>query len=824
MTVIRSILLAALMFWPATGWSQVFSQPQPGVFQGIELPPEMQRGFVSPGPTVGPQNPGYRSRVQNSYSSGYPAAGRENKMSDFENANDPRSRYPTDLNGPATEGYSPQGSPPSQQRPKPSTSSRNRVSRPVRPVLSASVWGDSAEPHGNYFAIMGAVGKPAVYYQKSSRIPLLELVTLAGGTTEQASGGVRIVRQGRGGLQTYLTPNSTYEILNGDIVFIESRRAATRSGLNEFSQPLRTLNVSSHVGDANENHPDSAVGMQSDPTRAAPTQAYLAFVGLAPRPIVVPVPSNEATLEAAMMWLKQDPRSAPWPRVLTPVPLPQSRNDVAATKRLLPNGTVLVFEPSNVDQAALPDFPSPVGEAPATIPQNDPAIQQTPRVAERFRGPLPQQSRSDRLTSRTDSIQPTAGLPPRELIPSLPTEMGPQRPRLKSSEIDVAPAKIPINSSDEVSYGRAIGPVQRRSGAGPLLFAPRANHEDHPQANSLETPPRGKPNPHSDPRVTPTNSDQPAWGMATTADFHDVPQVIPNGPAFEGRRQRLLALDEPRRLNDFELGAKNRAPQIRDDGQIVNALDSPHVAQEGEVTAVPEIQVRPWYTSTIGLVWLSSSLILLVLAAIWGMSRFGFRFPKRGTAEALNDLILNRLPITTETVRPPLGLRLHGRLPTLASESEPLSGPHWARERLGGNPATSRDPSTQSVGKQQASEANTPEPQTEANGPVHLRSISEQERILRIEFQQAWRNRPRQEVGDSGPTPEAVPDKSVPNSLPAPHFVTRSRTTTNEHQATVKNEPQANVPPKPASNDPTPKPSDDSAILSRALKNRRNKL
>lgn len=797
MTIIRSILLAALIFWSTPGWSQVFTAPQPGMLQGIRMQPEMQRGLVSPGLTVSPQNRGFNNPGEPG-GPGYDSNENLGSTSDAAYGtdpgafNDPRLQY-----GPATEGYPTRGVP-NEPRRDSSGNQGKTFARSARKPLSLTVARHSATANGGYFGILGAVDKPAVYFQKSDRMLLVDLVQLAGGTTEEASGSVRIVRQGRSGLQTFLSETSRFEVLHGDVVYIEVQRLAAQAGLQQFSQPLRRTNGPSSSSTDNLK-PGTPI---TDPSRKVPNpaQAYLAFVGLAPRPIIVPVPANEATLSAAMMWLKQNPDSTPLPRVLSPIPVPQSGNGQPTEELLLPSGTVLVFDPATVNRAVLPDFPPVVGELTATSATNagpDTSAQDS-NSAIRVRGPLPGQFRTERPEYRTNSLKSRAiELPPQE-PQSPPAELRPQRPQAKSAVVEHPAVDSVVTHPGEARFERTPPKsiIQSPHHGGPMLFSPGNHGSNQPHAHAPEELPRSDKPLRPDQRVTPADNNQIRSGNATPAGFENEPAVIPEGPQLGQPARNLGALVEPRRLDDVE---RLDAPV-----QDANAAESAISAAELALNRIPVPSPAPWYASTIGMVWLSSSVIILVFVGLWISSRYDWRLSRQPQTEPLDDLMHNRLPVTTESVRPPLGLRFHGRPP--ASQTA-VPAPHLSQTDFPQHPVTSK------------SELNQPAPPKKPLGPTTgleaalvrpARTISDQERNLRAEYHQAWLDRDRNQQPNSR-VPETPVLDSEQTAAPAPHFIPRPKI--------LANVPRVNLAPGGSANHgPT---TDDSTALGRALANRR---
>ncbi|MBI5758877.1 MAG: SLBB domain-containing protein, partial [Planctomycetales bacterium] len=87
-----------------------------------------------------------------------------------------------------------------------------------------------ATSRGQFFGILGQVAKPGVYELPADRRTLNDLIEAAGGLTANASNNLRIVRRGRSGGQAFFQPRIRFELLPGD-VFISDRR---RTGIGAF--------------------------------------------------------------------------------------------------------------------------------------------------------------------------------------------------------------------------------------------------------------------------------------------------------------------------------------------------------------------------------------------------------------------------------------------------------------------------------------------------------------------------------------------------------------------------------------------------------------
>jgi hypothetical protein len=179
----------------------------------------------------------------------------------------------------------------------------------------------------NYFAIMGAIRQQGVYELPNRFASLVEFVRRAGGLTSNATGNIRIVRNGRAGLQTFYSDRNTMTLIPGDVVIVDSRRFAGRAG----------------------------AGSRFTNQRTAPVLVAVAFVNLVDRPIVVTIPTERATVERIVKDLGQHPDIAKRVQVVGPR---TSRKNNDLQSQVMQSGSVLVFPSSLIDTYALPVLPN----------------------------------------------------------------------------------------------------------------------------------------------------------------------------------------------------------------------------------------------------------------------------------------------------------------------------------------------------------------------------------------------------------------------------------------------------------------------------------
>jgi hypothetical protein len=190
---------------------------------------------------------------------------------------------------------------------------------------------------------MGAVARPGTFEMQEPRLPLLELVKLAGGATPRASGNVRIIRDGRAGEQTYLSPDLKYELLPNDLVILDL--SPSRS-----LQPNRGGRLTG---------PNLLESNTSGPP--APPNVQLGLVNLISGPVVLEVSAQEARLGTVLSLLHQSADDIGELTIIQPLTGTESVFCDEAVDMPLGSGCILVFDSATVDAASLPTLPARVG-------------------------------------------------------------------------------------------------------------------------------------------------------------------------------------------------------------------------------------------------------------------------------------------------------------------------------------------------------------------------------------------------------------------------------------------------------------------------------
>ncbi len=195
-----------------------------------------------------------------------------------------------------------------------------------------------------HVAILGNIGKPGVF-PLSRTAKLTDLVEAAGGLTTGSTGQFRIIRGGRGNLKVWFSPQSTFTLMPDDVALAEGSSHAQGAG--------RVLS-----GQRN-------VRLSELANATAPARVTLVLLRFIDRPVVVDLPVDQAHLQGLMVSLRHPPRGTFTLVGATGVPETATMPQSALTP--LKPGTVVIADPSEIDRAALPALPAPIGTVRPTI-------------------------------------------------------------------------------------------------------------------------------------------------------------------------------------------------------------------------------------------------------------------------------------------------------------------------------------------------------------------------------------------------------------------------------------------------------------------------
>ena len=683
MTVVRHILLAVLTLAPLTAWGQVFTSPELRTTDGNAngLPSQSNFGAIA--------EAGYQEGIGPGFQ-----PDQDVLLMQGDTAGQLPPQIPPEILAQQQQQLQQQ----MLQRRKSSTSRQ----------YSSPVWQTSAK--GGHFGIMGAIAQPGVYFHAEQRITLGELLQMAGGPTPAASSAVRIVRQGRGGMQAFLSPESKHEIMNGDVILLETKRPAGKSGLREYPAAATS---------------GGAPASSNATSGASPSPiAYLAFVNLQPHPIVVPVPSDQATLQAVMKWLHQDEESPPFVRVIAPSPALRPSPGRPADQQLLENGSVLVFDPATIKRERLPAFPPVIGQ----VPTSDPAMVPAPQATSPAQ--LPDAAHPAQISptpTQSQPMKPATTQPLRQALPAT-SHRGTRSAELQQQYGQSQPGLAPITNYNDAPYQG--GPQT----GGPLLMMPQSHRPSRPQAT----------NPNSRQSTPPKRLNSQAEDQTTQAKYVGQPMSWQQRPAVGANVSQpevndfgvVQAHGEEARLNDEFAGPILELPQ-----PVPNLVDAapiagPQPAQASTPATAPKLSSSSF---SMRIVWFSMGSLLLLVVGLWCMTRWDRPRPIRATIPTSRaSRFRTSAPPAPENAAPQLGLRILKHTgKSLAEAPSPMT------------------PVTQPVPEPARAKPTAPAP---TPGPT--RTISREEQRLRELFHQT---RPPQVT-----VPTAAPVRAKPMPLQPP--------------------------------------------------------
>lgn len=228
------------------------------------------------------------------------------------------------------------------------------AAEPRAPLHRASVKDVSIRPVRAYVGVLGAVGRPGVYEVSEKSSSLAELMSRSGGLSGDATGNMRIIRNGKPGQQVFFTALNKFPLQSGDVIFVDGK--LTRA------QAIRTA---SHVADPRQPAHRAANALPED---RPPVQ--LAFVNVVDRPVVLKVRAEHATVESLVQLLNQSSQAADRARIVPPAGLIGNAAPLTKTTPLV-SGTVIVFDPETIDFARIPALPPAYGFDGQTVQSAD---------------------------------------------------------------------------------------------------------------------------------------------------------------------------------------------------------------------------------------------------------------------------------------------------------------------------------------------------------------------------------------------------------------------------------------------------------------------
>ncbi len=197
----------------------------------------------------------------------------------------------------------------------------------------------SASAKQPYVGLLGQVARPGVYEITGGRETLGDLIEKIGGLAKDASGQLRVIRNGRPGQSTSYAAAAYFELLPGDLVIADA----------QFSRSSGTVR--------NGAYSSAQSGVAARPASAGSVQ--IGFVNLLDRPVVLKLRSEHANVPAILAMMRQDRELASAVKVVLPSGQSQRSQGQQRPDTPLPSETVLIFPRNAVISERLDNLPEP---------------------------------------------------------------------------------------------------------------------------------------------------------------------------------------------------------------------------------------------------------------------------------------------------------------------------------------------------------------------------------------------------------------------------------------------------------------------------------
>ena len=198
--------------------------------------------------------------------------------------------------------------------------------------------------HELYVAVIGEVDTPGTYRLGSSSLKLHRVIQCARGFTKDASKAIRLVRMGRVRQTEIFSEDSDSPLLPGDLLIVESRKAAARS-----ENSSSTIHRDAETVRANYNEGTIRSGIQ------------IALLNVLDYPLVLRLRPDQANATYLVQALGQPVSLLSTMRVITPDIPRRQTSDAAKRAAQMEDGSVIVFEPGKVKRNRLPvTLPNPL--------------------------------------------------------------------------------------------------------------------------------------------------------------------------------------------------------------------------------------------------------------------------------------------------------------------------------------------------------------------------------------------------------------------------------------------------------------------------------
>ena len=614
-------------------------------------------------------------------------------------------------------------------------------------------------PTRNLFAVIGEVQYPETYELPTGAPSLINFLKLAGGLQPNASGMIRIVRNGRVAQQLYYDERSTVTLSSGDFVIVDSK-----------------------VGQGRIVRGGEAGATGSD------EQIYLGLVGVLDYPFVMQTSARNATTGWVAKQLGQSEELTKSTRAL----MPRSFTQVTADT-LLPANTIIQFDPSKVVTSRLPDgLPRPFrpgsdqrGQAfaQAQPPRNSAT---TAPDANAFDAAAPQLNASDASTGIVQAPLPEAIEDGSRRLDPEPIE--PPAGRVRMQDRGTASVRSPRSTLPEPKrLNPPVGASAAAAGAdraaslpdlSPEARRPYASSSDGDEEFVLAPIQRGRSQPgDSQPGGT---SELPLSPLVDSSDFPTTDEDRLSKPTSRPRPDAGLIGTAPTLALPGAAAAlrgSNNEPSVR--ATVPPSIISPKqiAAVAGELPPTQELAIAGKGDSEPDSGGLDSVTVLLMLiggagafAVTWMLMSVvraepvSYAVPQTAPLRSALDMLINdELPMQVEEFRLDSSVHIHGRPLDLGRQrvdaaQAAVSRPHFLRRSTDSVAAMSRP--TADVAATSAAVAND----VAADQSLNADSESSESSDSRTPIERL--DQPEKVAGSSSEAPRTTPKFRIDNGTP----------------------------------------------------------
>jgi hypothetical protein len=512
------------------------------------------------------------------------------------------------------------------------------------PRGGSSVKKPSQRPAASAGLTVGVVGKvhqPGIYRFESARGDLVTLVKAAGGLTSEASGGLRVIREGRyinvevpyriNDSVTY-HPRMRFDLFPGDMVVVRGRA----DGAKDNGGLPPTLDSAGRPIYAPLSAKDFTFEQEKAPPPREQPVANIGVLGVGPRPVLLRLPAGGSTLEDILTRLNQPTTGNGLVTVVKPGEGPLSVRWTDAKNIGMVGDTVCVFDAKTLDTSSLPEFAEPVvipGEAAERIARGADAAPDRAR-------PIVLHSPYGKGSTRSRSVEPRGGVAVGTNDIPAPSHSALGQPALGQLAPSQPEASPPNLASDVAMQPGVEGAASVPAPALPPLADPEENVPGSDAASSVVSAPVVSGETIADMAAMPTLRD-PGEGAI---------RVIPEAP--------IRIPGQSRRLTDESHLDRQPLPAelARADSAGDNLVPAP----------MADIDLLSANTGAERFGMLAAGIALF--STLCGLAAVALNERRRGVAVAaaarplsrLDALIENQLEVFEEPVRVPENLVLYG--------------------------------------------------------------------------------------------------------------------------------------------------------------------